>query len=78
MKPASYARQILSGSLSLNKAMFQPDWQYLKQHLLWLNDQVTRCLLEGDPDQADRYLDEMEIIQRCLEHVIDTGDLPKR
>lgn len=57
--------------------MFRPDWQYLQDHLYWLNDQVTRACAQEDYDQADRYLDEMTQIMQSLRHVLDTGDLPK-
>ena len=77
MKPGRYARQTSPGLLNLNNHMFRPDWQYLQDHLLWLNDQVTRACELKDYDQADRYLDEMTQILHSLRHVLDTGDLPE-
>ena len=65
------------GSVAVNSAMFQPDFDYLKDYLYWLNDMVTECVAQEDYARADHYLDVMTEIMERLRYVLRTGDLPK-
>ncbi len=46
---------------------WQPDWQYLHQHMLWLHEVIRDHLDAGEIPEAEARLRECEEILRQLE-----------
>ena len=52
---------------------WQPDWQYLREHVEWLAQELQHSLDQGDLEQAQACLTELETIVRVLESVRSPG-----